>query len=658
LTKSLNKGLRIAKGEYIARQDADDISAPTRLQKQIKILDENHRIGMVTSCVDIFNDENKEIDTWPADRENTTPEQIYYALFFENCIAHSSVVFRKEIVINLAGYNEQFMKSQDYELWLRLRKNAIIYKITESLVYRRDHPKNTSALVKKVHKDNEENLFLKNIAQVSPKISSKKTLMSIKYNQCHEDKWLDLIKSVYILHFINKSILKSAPEFLDRHKINSCCAIKVKKYIKCYRIGRKIASSYRLFLYLRNKFKMYICNLFNFIEVQRIGFTVNLSKAGPNILLVVPYLVAGGAEKTILNLLKSVGISRYSFHIVTTEKANHIWKEKFEPFCQNIIIPNFRSTNKEYYLDLLSKLIKKLNIETVFISNSIIAYKYLPQLRKTFPDVKFMDIMHVEDSPGCLPKFYRNAKYFDKRICISHYLRKYMEQIYRINGQRHLVDQLITIHNGLDIQKFSPNINKEKNDYKYRTNDEEVIISFVGRFSIEKNPLLFIDIAKQLCDSNINGTHFKFIMVGDGPQLSEIKDKIKICGLERLFILPGMINDVSVLIAETDILLLTSRSEGIPFVLLEALCMNTTFIGTDVGAMREVIIDGKNGILVKRQNDIVREFIKNITFVLSNKSKTDNVDTRNLIVEKFSLDKMGRNYISVFDSLRNYSKRS
>lgn len=128
LTKSLNKGLSIAKGKYIARMDADDISFPTRFQKQIDFLDKNTEYVLCGANISYFGSEEKIIEQ----------EEEPSFLFIENPFAHPVVMFRNNSYLR---YNENFKYAQDYEFWSNLYKeNKKFYNIQEVLLkYRKSN---------------------------------------------------------------------------------------------------------------------------------------------------------------------------------------------------------------------------------------------------------------------------------------------------------------------------------------------------------------------------------------------------------------------------------------------------------------------------------------------------------------------------------------
>lgn len=130
LTKSLNKGIALARGKYIARMDADDISTSDRFEKQVRFLNENPNcIATGTWCKWI--DSNGEVySSW---EPPTSCRDIREQLFVNNCIVHGSVMLRRFILTQTGGYNEKYAYAQDYDLWLRLFEIGKIQNIGEYL---------------------------------------------------------------------------------------------------------------------------------------------------------------------------------------------------------------------------------------------------------------------------------------------------------------------------------------------------------------------------------------------------------------------------------------------------------------------------------------------------------------------------------------------
>ena len=137
LTKSLNKALKQARGEYIARQDADDVSLPNRFEEQIRYFEEHPETALLgTSIYKI--DENGEI----VGKHIVLAKPSKKDLLKGNQFNHGSTIFKKEIIDKVGGYNELIRYSQDYELWLRIAKQYKVRNLTQVLYKLRFHDEN------------------------------------------------------------------------------------------------------------------------------------------------------------------------------------------------------------------------------------------------------------------------------------------------------------------------------------------------------------------------------------------------------------------------------------------------------------------------------------------------------------------------------------
>ncbi len=143
LTRSLNRGVALAKGKYIARMDADDLSMPERFARQVAFLDAHPEIGMVGTSGLIQNETRGVGWEYPV---HILDEDIRHNLIKGNQFVHTSVMLRKVVLQSLGGYDETYPYIQDYELWVRLAALTRLANLPDVLVIHREHKDTVSAL--------------------------------------------------------------------------------------------------------------------------------------------------------------------------------------------------------------------------------------------------------------------------------------------------------------------------------------------------------------------------------------------------------------------------------------------------------------------------------------------------------------------------------
>lgn len=134
LVESLNKGILLANGEYVARMDADDISTQNRLEKQVKFLDNHPEVGICGSWIKTYGEGINRVIRYPI-----TDGGIRCKLFFFNPFAHPSVIMRKNVLLELFEiYCNDQCYGEDYEMWTRLRTTKFA-NIPHVLLFYRIH---------------------------------------------------------------------------------------------------------------------------------------------------------------------------------------------------------------------------------------------------------------------------------------------------------------------------------------------------------------------------------------------------------------------------------------------------------------------------------------------------------------------------------------
>jgi hypothetical protein len=143
LPVSLNRAITQSQGQYLARQDADDISLPERLAKQVAYLDAHPQCALLGTWAQIL------VEKVPTDRSLSHPHlngDIQLKLLFFNCFVHSSVMIRKSALEICGLYPEEKEKfpPEDYDLWLRIAKHWEVANLPEVLLQYRELPNSIS----------------------------------------------------------------------------------------------------------------------------------------------------------------------------------------------------------------------------------------------------------------------------------------------------------------------------------------------------------------------------------------------------------------------------------------------------------------------------------------------------------------------------------
>ena len=143
-TRALNRGLDIARGRYVARQDADDISLPERLAAQVALLDARPEVGLAGTLAQIIDARGhlRDMDYFPRALDNAA---IQRQLLAANCLCHGSVLMRRHILEKVGRYDIACEPSEDHDLWLRLGEVSEIVNVEPRLYQYRVHAESVSS---------------------------------------------------------------------------------------------------------------------------------------------------------------------------------------------------------------------------------------------------------------------------------------------------------------------------------------------------------------------------------------------------------------------------------------------------------------------------------------------------------------------------------
>jgi 2-deoxystreptamine N-acetyl-D-glucosaminyltransferase/2-deoxystreptamine glucosyltransferase len=175
----------------------------------------------------------------------------------------------------------------------------------------------------------------------------------------------------------------------------------------------------------------------------------------------------------------------------------------------------------------------------------------------------------------------------------------------------------------------------------------DVVLTYVGRLSIEKDAPLFVAAASEIIRRN-PGLRIRALVAGDGPELLRVEQAIEHEGVWNEVRLLGDSRRVPEILAVSDYMLLTSRTEGSPITILEAMSLKAVVLSTAVGNVREVIDDGVNGFVIENRDP--SSFADRFEEIRHDpeREKRMREAARRTILERFDESRMLDGYAEVF----------
>jgi glycosyltransferase involved in cell wall biosynthesis len=218
---------------------------------------------------------------------------------------------------------------------------------------------------------------------------------------------------------------------------------------------------------------------------------------------------------------------------------------------------------------------------------------------------------------------------YDKLVAVSPYVHDYLmhETLSKLS--------LHMIPNGIDTS----NLVKAKHEY---THDFKNIV-FIGRLSREKGPDIFLKVAKELEKLPI-----KFHLIGDGLMKSSLEEFALKFGLQQKIIFHGWLDNIFPILKQMDALLVTSRTEGLPFAVLEAFKCQIPVFSLKVGGVPYVLQDGENGYLL----DSIEEMVKLIRKIVSGEDydlKQKIMNASSFLENEFSSVVMNQRFLNLLE---------
>ncbi len=318
----------------------------------------------------------------------------------------------------------------------------------------------------------------------------------------------------------------------------------------------------------------------------------------PALLVVTRWLIHGGADRATLELLQGIkrlapGIRRY---LVTTVPVSMAWVDEVHQAVDGVFsLPEIATADAEHHL---ARLVDQLDIDTVLVVNSTLGYDALPYIRKSGRSVRMLSQLHgFERDPGT-EEFVGHSVYaatrFDGLIdgyaVISRFVAEQLADRFGVSA-----DKIRVMYCGIDLDRF------QRIRRKRFPPGRPARVLWLGRLRWEKDPVMALRVARAWKEAH-GSRSVEFRLVGNGELHDEVSKQISTEELDDIVTLSPAIDDPVSLYEWADCLMMTSRYEGIPFVIYQAMSAGLPIVTPIRNTSIQEILAPDDAYLVEQQN--------------------------------------------------------
>jgi glycosyltransferase involved in cell wall biosynthesis len=308
----------------------------------------------------------------------------------------------------------------------------------------------------------------------------------------------------------------------------------------------------------------------------------------PALLVIIPWLKAGGAERLLVTILRGL-IPDFHITIATTDIDPHPLRPDFLTVSNEIfhLAEMFEDPHEQTLF--IQHLADSRRVQFALTSSSLPAISALTTLKRNIPNLFSANILHNNVADSVFRAAVGNDNAVDKHIIVSSKIRASLVSLGISN------DKIIYIPNGIK----PPAIKMDRKTARASLGifDNTPILVWIGRLAPEKRPTAFVDIIRNILKLyDIVG-----VIVGDGPERNQVETLIHRYNLESHIKVLGyqQREKLGAIYAAADLLVLTSEVEGMPLVILEGLASGVPVASTQVGDIADVLSDKPYGLLVE-----------------------------------------------------------
>lgn len=385
-----------------------------------------------------------------------------------------------------------------------------------------------------------------------------------------------------------------------------------------------------------------------------------IKKEKTSILLIIPWMTMGGADKFNLDIIKRSNQEKYEFTIISTEPNPNDWRQEFEEYATVYDLTTF--LDRKHWISFINYIIEKNQIDMIFNTNSTFGYSALPYLKVKHPHIPIMDYVHMEEwynrNGGFSRDSSRIASVIDKTYVCNNNSEKILVDYFKRKPE-----EVGTIYIGVDEQIYNPELFDKEEILKELKIDTKgkYVISYICRIAEQKRPFLLLRIIKELKKQREDCL---FLIAGDGPLLEKMQKETKRFNLQDSVIFLGKVKETEKIYAISDMTINCSIKEGLALTAYESLAMGIPVVSCDVGGQKELISE-EVGVIVpcmQEEEDIfdcnykdeeIMPYVEGINKILENLETYKN-KARQRVLNGFTIDNMVENMDKILEEITKH----
>ena len=358
----------------------------------------------------------------------------------------------------------------------------------------------------------------------------------------------------------------------------------------------------------------------------------------------------GGSEKFLVDLLN--GLPKDGFDTTLTCIDDGLPSDNLKDIVREtgvrFIVCPYKKSHKLDAASIirLRRLIVRLKIDVIHANSGYAAIA--GSLSRIGLNTRLVYLVHEEHIFSWKTRlfFLFLRPLITEKVSVSQNVAKAIEDSSFIIPDRK-IDRVIC--NGVDLNKFIP-MDSEIAKERLGLNGM-LVIGSVGRLINRKGYSYLIEAVAQL---KYQFPLIKLVLLGEGPEESRLKKLADELRISESVLFLGTRQNVPEILSAFDVFVLPSLSEALPIALLEAAAMGKPLVASNVAGNGEIVYNGKNGFLVPPRN--VKALVQAITLIIEDSDRAEKmgIEARTIVQQNFSVDRMVRDYIKLYNDLLFY----